>query len=169
MSDNQRNSNDSSFRMIYSSRRTLKRAHGEWARHTLAIVWYLRIPLQEFWTNTVVSRYFDTAGIRKQYHYIQTIEISSINFYCFVMVGILIWYHSKQHFELSDIVIMRDYCTCNIESARLSRPVAVGGGIKGVISAPPPPPNPTRSQDYPWIIIKSPPKKVWPWACCRSL
>ena len=26
------------------------------------------------------------------------------------MVGILIWYHNKQHFKLSDIVITRDYC-----------------------------------------------------------
>ena len=43
-------------------------------------------------------------------HDIQTIEISSINFCCFVVVGILIWYHNKQHFELSDIVITRDYC-----------------------------------------------------------
>ena len=39
---------------------------------------------------TVVSRYYNAAGIRKKYHYIQTIEISSINFYCFVIVGILI-------------------------------------------------------------------------------
>ena len=30
--------------------------------------------------NTVVSCYYDTAGIRKKYHNIQTIEISSINF-----------------------------------------------------------------------------------------
>ena len=29
---------------------------------------------------TVVSRYYDTAGIRKKYRNIQTIEISSINF-----------------------------------------------------------------------------------------
>ena len=29
---------------------------------------------------TVVSHYYDTAGIRKKYHSIQTIEISSINF-----------------------------------------------------------------------------------------
>ena len=34
---------------------------------------------------TVVFRYYDTAGIRKKYHNIQTIEISSINFSCFVM------------------------------------------------------------------------------------
>ena len=59
--------------------------------------------------NTVVSRYYDTAGVRKKYHYIQTIEISSINFYCFVIVGILIWYRNKQHFELLDMVT-RDYC-----------------------------------------------------------
>ena len=30
--------------------------------------------------NTVVSRYNDTTGIRKRYHIIQTIEISSMNF-----------------------------------------------------------------------------------------
>ena len=29
--------------------------------------------------STVVSRYYDSAGIRKKYHNIQTIEISSIN------------------------------------------------------------------------------------------
>ena len=29
---------------------------------------------------TVVFRYYDTAGIRKKYHNIQTIELSSINF-----------------------------------------------------------------------------------------
>ena len=29
---------------------------------------------------TVVSRYYNTAGIRKKYHNIQTIELSSINF-----------------------------------------------------------------------------------------
>ena len=33
--------------------------------------------------NTVVSRYYGTAGIRKKYN-IQTIEISNINFKCFV-------------------------------------------------------------------------------------
>ena len=31
-------------------------------------------------SNTVVSRYYDTAGIRKKYHYIQAIKISSTNF-----------------------------------------------------------------------------------------
>ena len=46
-----------------------------------------------------VSRHYDTAGIRKKYHNIQIIKISSINFYCFVIVGILICYHNKQHFE----------------------------------------------------------------------
>ena len=40
--------------------------------------------------STVVSRYYDTAGIRKKHHNIQTIEISSINFIYFVVVGILI-------------------------------------------------------------------------------
>ena len=47
---------------------------------------------------------------KKKYHNIQTIGISSINFYCFVIVGILIWYHNKQHFELLDIIIARDCC-----------------------------------------------------------
>ena len=60
--------------------------------------------------STVVSRYYDIGGIRKKYHNIQTIELSSTNFLCFVVVGILIWYRNKQHFELSDIVIRRDYC-----------------------------------------------------------
>ena len=69
-----------------------------------------RVFKQEAFVYTVVSRYYNTAGIRKKYHYIQTIEISSISFYCFVIVGILIWYHNKQHFELSTIVITRDYC-----------------------------------------------------------
>ena len=32
-----------------------------------------------FSVRTVVSRYYDTAGIRKKYHNIQTIKISSIN------------------------------------------------------------------------------------------
>ena len=30
--------------------------------------------------NTVVSHYYDTAGIRKKYHNIQTIELSGVNF-----------------------------------------------------------------------------------------
>ena len=30
--------------------------------------------------HTVVPHYYDTAGISKKYHYIQTIEISSTNF-----------------------------------------------------------------------------------------
>ena len=29
---------------------------------------------------TVASHYYDTAGVRKKYHNIQTIELSSINF-----------------------------------------------------------------------------------------
>ena len=54
---------------------------------------------------------------KKKYHNIQTIEISSIKFECFVVVGILIWYHDKQHFELSGIVIiMRHYCIINHHS-----------------------------------------------------
>ena len=59
---------------------------------------------------TVVSCYYDTGGIRKKYHNIETIERFSINFQCFVIVWILIWYHNKQHFALSDIVITRDCC-----------------------------------------------------------
>ena len=31
-------------------------------------------------TRIVVSRYYNTAGIRKKYHNIQTIKVSSINF-----------------------------------------------------------------------------------------
>ena len=74
--------------------------------------------------DTVVSRYYDTAGIRKKYHYIQTIEISSINFYCFEIVGILIWYHNMQYFELSDILITRDYCNtsqCEWKRAKITK------------------------------------------------
>jgi hypothetical protein len=33
---------------------------------------------------TVDSRYYDNAGIRKMYQYIQTIDITSLNLYCFV-------------------------------------------------------------------------------------
>ena len=66
--------------------------------------------------HTVVSRYYDTAWIRKKYN-IQTIEISSLN--CLVIVGILIWYHNKQHFELSDIVIMRDYSIWNKKGSKI--------------------------------------------------
>ena len=74
--------------------------------------------------NTVVSRYYDTTGIRKKCHYIHTVEISSINFYCFILVRILIWYHSKQHFELSDIMLMRDYSMVWWLSFKLQRPTA---------------------------------------------
>jgi hypothetical protein len=42
------------------------------------------------------------------YHYIQTIDIASINLYCVVMVGIQIWHRNKQYFDIADIVIMRD-------------------------------------------------------------
>ena len=42
--------------------------------------------------------------------YSQSIEILSINFSCFAIIGILTWYHNKQHFELSDIIITRDHC-----------------------------------------------------------
>jgi len=40
--------------------------------------------------STVDSRYYDTDGIRKMYQYIQTIDITSLNFYCLGMVGIQI-------------------------------------------------------------------------------
>ena len=35
---------------------------------------------KRFKPGTVVSRYYDTAGIRKKYHNIQTVELSSTNF-----------------------------------------------------------------------------------------
>jgi hypothetical protein len=59
---------------------------------------------------TVDSRYYDTDGIRKMYQYNQTIDITSLNFYCLGMVGIQIWYRNKQYFVITDIVIMRVYC-----------------------------------------------------------
>jgi hypothetical protein len=39
---------------------------------------------------TVDSRYYDTDGLRKMYQYNQTIDITSLNFYCLAMVGIQI-------------------------------------------------------------------------------
>ena len=51
---------------------------------TFSILWCLYQCL-----HTVVSCNNDTAGIRKKYHNIQTIETSGINFLCFVTVGIL--------------------------------------------------------------------------------
>ena len=60
--------------------------------------------------NTVDSRYYDTAGIRKKYQYIQTINISSAIFNCLQVTGILKRYHNKQYFDISDIVITRVHC-----------------------------------------------------------
>jgi hypothetical protein len=54
---------------------------------------------------TVDSRYNDTDGIRKMYQYNQTINITSLNFYCLGMVGIKVWYGSKQYFVRTDIII----------------------------------------------------------------
>ena len=48
---------------------------------------------------TVISLHYDTAGIRKMYQYPYYRNIQ-YKFLIFVMVGILIWYHNKQHFEL---------------------------------------------------------------------
>ena len=59
---------------------------------------------------TVDSHYYDAAGIREMYQYIQTIDITSLNFYCLGMVGIQIWYRNKQYFVITDIVITRVYC-----------------------------------------------------------
>jgi hypothetical protein len=60
---------------------------------------------------TVDSRNYDSAaGIRKTYQYIHTIDITSLNFYFGVKVGIQIWYRSKQHFAITDIVITRKHC-----------------------------------------------------------
>jgi hypothetical protein len=43
---------------------------------------------------TVDSRYYDTDGIRKMYQYNQTIDITSLNFYCLGTVGIQIWFRN---------------------------------------------------------------------------
>ena len=61
--------------------------------------------------NTVDSRYCNTAGIRKKYEYIQTIDISSTTFNCLLVTGILKRYLNKQYFDISDILITRGYCT----------------------------------------------------------
>jgi hypothetical protein len=63
---------------------------------------------------TVDSRYYDTDGIRKMYRYNQTIDITSLNFYCFGLVGKQIWFRNKQYFVITDIVITRVYCIYNI-------------------------------------------------------
>jgi hypothetical protein len=42
------------------------------------------------------SRYYNTAGIREMYQYNQTIDITSLNFYCLGMVGIHIWYRNNE-------------------------------------------------------------------------
>ena len=65
--------------------------------------------------STVDSRYYDTDGIRKMYQYNQTIDITSLNFYCLGMVGIQIWYRNKQYFVISEIVIGRLYCTSQFD------------------------------------------------------
>jgi hypothetical protein len=49
---------------------------------------------------TVNSCYYDTAGIREIYHYIQTIDITSINLCCGVRVRIKILYRNKQYFAI---------------------------------------------------------------------
>jgi hypothetical protein len=59
---------------------------------------------------TVDSGYYDTDGIRKMYQYNQTIDITSLNFYCFGMVEIQIWYRNKQYFVITVIIITRVYC-----------------------------------------------------------
>ena len=61
-------------------------------------------------TITEDSGYYNTDGIRKMYQYNQTIDITSLNFYCLGMVGIQIWYRNKQYFVITDIVITRVYC-----------------------------------------------------------
>ena len=63
-----------------------------------------------YFSITVDSRYYDTAGIRKMYQYIQTIDITSLNFHCLGIVGIQIWCRNKQYFAITDIVITRDHC-----------------------------------------------------------
>jgi hypothetical protein len=60
--------------------------------------------------DTLDSRYYDTVGIRKMYYYNQTIDITSLNFYCLGMVGIHIWYCNKQYFVITGILITRVYC-----------------------------------------------------------
>ena len=60
-------------------------------------------------TSTVDSRYYDMDGIRKMYN--QTINITSLNFYCLGTVGIQIWYRYKQYFVITGIIITRVYCT----------------------------------------------------------
>jgi hypothetical protein len=44
------------------------------------------------------------------YQYNQTINITSLNFYCLGMVGIQIWYRNKQYIVITDIVITRYHC-----------------------------------------------------------
>jgi hypothetical protein len=50
-------------------------------------------------------QYYDTDGIWKIYQYNQTIDITSLNFYCLGKIGIQIWYRNKQYFVITDIVI----------------------------------------------------------------
>jgi hypothetical protein len=63
-----------------------------------------------YYSTTVDSRYYDTDGIRKIYHYNQTIDISSLNFYCLGMVGVQLSYRNKQYFVITEIVITRVFC-----------------------------------------------------------
>jgi hypothetical protein len=63
-----------------------------------------------FELDTVDSRYYNTVGIRKMYQYIQTINITSINFYNLVMFGRQIWYRSNKHFDITDIITSREHC-----------------------------------------------------------
>ena len=60
--------------------------------------------------HTVDSHYYDTAGTRKQYPYIQTIDISRAKLNCLLVIGILKWYLNKQYFDISDILITRVHC-----------------------------------------------------------
>ena len=64
-------------------------------------------PLREAIGSTEVSRYYDTAGIKRKYLYIQTIDISSAEFDCLLVIGILKMHHHKQYFHTSDIAITR--------------------------------------------------------------
>jgi hypothetical protein len=50
------------------------------------------------------------------YQYNQTIDITSLNFYCLALVGIQIWYRNKQYFVITDIMITTVYCITYEES-----------------------------------------------------
>ena len=51
----------------------------------------------QYYRHAVDSRYYDTAGIKEMYQYIQTIDKTSKEFYCLVMVRIQILYRNKQY------------------------------------------------------------------------